>query len=103
MSIKVSCPPTSPGNFTGRLTLRTDRGAKLAGRNVALQLGSARYNLAPGVSKTLKVKLANSSRRLADRKGHLKILAVSSTGLSGKIAQGSQRVTLALGTATKRK
>jgi Ca2+-binding RTX toxin-like protein len=103
VSIKVSCPATSPGNCTGTLTLRTDRGAKLAGRNVALQLGSTRYNLAPGVSKTLKVKLANSSRRLADRKGHLKVLAVSSTGLSGKIAQSSQRVTLALGTATKRK
>ena len=71
--------------------------------NVALQFGSVRYNLAPGVSKTLKVKLANSSRRLADRGGHLKVLAVSSTGLSGKIAQSSQRLTLALGTATKRK
>jgi hypothetical protein len=49
------------------------------------------------------VKLANSSRRLADRNGHVKVLAVSSTGLSGNIAQSSQRLTLALGTATKRK
>jgi hypothetical protein len=103
VSVKVSCPATSPGNCTGTLALRTVRGAKLAGRKVALQFGSVRYNLAPGVSKTLKVKLAKSSRRLADRGGHLKVLAVSSTGLSGKIAQSSQRLTLALGTVTKRK
>jgi len=51
----------------------------------------------------MKTKLASSSRRLADRRGHLKVLAVSSTGLWGKITQSSQRLTLALGTATKRK
>jgi Ca2+-binding RTX toxin-like protein len=102
VSIKVSCSASSPGNCTGTLTLRTARGAKVAGRNVAVRLGSARYNLAPGVSKTLKVKLG-SSRRLADRKSHVKVLAVSSTGLSGKNAQSSQRLTLALGKASKRK
>ena len=102
-SIKVSCPASSPGNCTGSLALRTAKGVKLAGLKVALQLGSARYNIAPGASKTLKVKLAKGSQRLADRKGHLKVLAVASTGRSGKIAQSSQRLTLALGTATKSK
>ena len=101
-SIKVSCPATSPGNCTGSLAVRTAKGVKLAGLKVVLQLGSARYNLAPGASRTLKVKLAKGSKRLADRKGHLKVLAVASTGPSGKIAQSSRRLTLALGTATKR-
>ena len=59
--------------------------------------------LAPGASKTLKVKLAKGSQRLADRKGRLKVRAVASTGPSGKIAQTSRRLTLALGTAAKRK
>jgi Ca2+-binding RTX toxin-like protein len=103
VSIRVSCPASSPGNCAGTLTLHTAKGAKLAGRHVALQLGSIRYNLAPGVSRTLRVKLARTSRRLADRKGHLRVLAVSATGVSGKIATSSQRVTLALGTATERK
>ena len=102
-SIKVSCPATSPGNCTGSLAVRTAKSVKLAGLKVVLQLGSARYNLAPGASRTLKVKLAKGSQRLADRKGHLKVLAVASTGPSGKIAQSSRRLTLALGTATKRK
>ena len=74
---------------------------KLAGLKVILQLGSARYNIAPGASKTVKVKLAKGSRRLADRNGRLKVLAVASTGAAGQIAQSSQRLTLALGAATK--
>jgi Ca2+-binding RTX toxin-like protein len=102
-SIKVSCPATSPANCTGSLAVRTAKGVKLAGLKVVIQLGSARYNLAPGASRTLKVKLAKGSKRLAGRKGQLKVLAVASTGSSGKIAQSSQRLTLALGTAVKRK
>ena len=101
--IKVSCPATSPGNCTGSLTLRTaKRRQARAGCSAVLQLGSARYNLAPGTSTTVRVKLAKGSRRLADRKGHLKVLAVASTGPSGKIATSSRHLTLALGTATKR-
>ena len=77
------------------------RRVRLAGLKVVLQLGSARYSVAPGASKTVKVRLAKGSRRLAGRKGHLKVLAVAATGAAGKIAQSSQRLTLALGTATK--
>jgi Ca2+-binding RTX toxin-like protein len=100
-SIKVSCPAVSPGNCTGSLTVRTAKAVKLAGLNVTLQLGSARYTIAAGATRTVKVKLAKGSRRLADRKGHLKVLAVASTGRSGEIAQSSRRLTLALGRATK--
>ena len=102
-SIKVSCPATSPGNCTGSLALRSAKRVKLAGLKVTVQLGSARYTIAPGASRTLKVKLAKGSRRLADGKDRLKVLAVASTGRSGKIAQSSRRLTLALGTATKRR
>jgi len=101
VSIRVSCPASSPGNCTGTLTLHTARGATVAGRTVAVRVGSTRYNVAPGVSKTLKVKLANGSRRLADRKGHIKVLVISSTSPPGKIAQISQRVTVAIGAAKR--
>jgi Ca2+-binding RTX toxin-like protein len=100
--IRVSCPASAPGNCTGSLAVRTAKRVKLAGLKVTLQLGSARYNIAPGASRTLKVKLATGSRRLADSNGRLKVLAVASTGRSGKIATSSRRLTLALGTATKR-
>jgi Ca2+-binding RTX toxin-like protein len=102
-SLKVSCPAASPVNCTGSLALRTAKAIKLAGLKVVLQLGSARYNIGHGASTTLKVKLAKGSQRLADSKGHLKARAIASTGPSGKTAQSSQRLTLALGTATKRK
>ena len=102
-SIKVSCPAASPGNCTGSLAVRTANGVKLAGLKVVLQLGSARYNIAPGTSRTLRVKLAKGSQRLADRKGHLKVLALASTGPSGKVAPRPQRLTLAFGTAAKNK
>jgi Ca2+-binding RTX toxin-like protein len=101
-SIKVSCPAISSGNCTGSLAVRTARGVKLAGLKVTLQLGSARYNIAPGASKALKLKLAKGSQRLAGSRGQVKVLAVASTGASGRIAQSSQRLTLALGTATKK-
>jgi Ca2+-binding RTX toxin-like protein len=102
-SIKVSCPATSPGNCAGSLALRTAKAVRVAGLKAVLQLGSARYDLAPGASRTLKVKLAQGSRRLADRRGHLEARAVASTGRSGQIAQSSKRLTLAFGAATKRK
>jgi Ca2+-binding RTX toxin-like protein len=100
-SIKVSSPATAPGNSTGSLAVRTAKAVRLAGLKVTLQLGSARFNIAPGASKTLKVKLAKGSRLLAGRNGLLKALAVASTGTDGRIASSSQRLTLALGTATK--
>ena len=98
----MSCPAIAPGNCTGSLAVRTAKRVKLAGLKVTLQLGSARYNIAPGASRTIKVKLAKGSQRLADKNGRLKVLAVASTGRSSKIAQSSRRLTLTLGTATKR-
>jgi Ca2+-binding RTX toxin-like protein len=99
-SIRVSAPATAPGNSTGRITVRTAKAVKLAGLKVTLQLGSARYDLAPGASKTLKVRLAKGSQRLAAGNGRLKAVAVASTGASGQIAQSAQRLILVLGTAT---
>ena len=100
-SIKVSSPATAPGNSTGSLVVRTAKAVRLAGLKATLQLGSARYDIAPGTSKTLKVTLAKGSQRLAGSDHRLKALAVASTGTSGKIAQSSQRLTLALGIATR--
>jgi len=100
-AISLSCPLASRGNCTGSLALRTAKPVKLAGRTRILQLGHARYNLAPGVSRRLKVKLAKITKRVADSKGHLKVLAVASTGTSGRSAHTSQRLTLALGKPTK--
>ena len=94
-SIKVRCPAASVGNCTGSVALRTAKNVRFGGLRAVLELGSARYDLAPGGSKTLKVKLASGIRRVADRNGRLKARAVASTGPSGKAAQSSRRLTLA--------
>jgi Ca2+-binding RTX toxin-like protein len=101
-SIKVSCPATSPGNCTGSLAVLTTKDAKVGGLKAVLRLGSARYNLAPATSKTLKVRLANGTRRLANHRGRLAVRAVASTGAPGHIATSSRRLTLVVGTAAKR-
>ena len=67
-SIKLSAPADASGNSTGTLTVRTAKAVRLAGLKATLQLGSARYNIAPGASRTLKVKLAKGSQRLAGSK-----------------------------------
>jgi hypothetical protein len=95
-SIKLSCPAGSSGNCTGSVSLLTAKAVRFAGLKAVLQLGSARYSVAPGATRTVNVKLAKGVRRLADRKGHLKVVAQASTGDSGSIASSSQRATLAL-------
>jgi Ca2+-binding RTX toxin-like protein len=99
--IKVTAPAGASGNSTGSLAVRTSKAVRLAGLKATLELGRARYQIAPGASKTLKVKLAKGTGNLADRNGRLKVLAVASTGPSGKIAQTSRRLTLTLGATTK--
>ena len=101
-SIRVRCPAISPGNCTGSLAVRTATRIKLAGLKVAPQLGSARYDIAPGASRSVRVKLANGSRRLAGRNGRLRVLAIASTGRSDNIAKSSRRLTVTFATATKR-
>ena len=94
-TIRVSCPAISPGNCTGSLTLRTARTVRIARHKLALRLGRVHYDLAPGSSSLLRVKLAARTRRLADRKGRLNVLALASTGPAGDIARSSRDLTLA--------
>jgi Ca2+-binding RTX toxin-like protein len=99
-SIKISCPAASSGNCTGALAVVTAKAAKLAGLKAVLQLGSARYDIAPGTTRTVKVRMARGTERLA-KNGRLAVRVVASTGASGQIASSSRRLTLAIG-ATKK-
>ena len=95
--VALTCPANSAGNCTGTLEIRTAGSVKLGGLKVVVRLGSAHYSVAPGTTKTVKVRLAKGAQRLADRKGHLKVLAIATTGPAGKTASSSKSVTLALG------
>jgi hypothetical protein len=98
--IKLSAPAGASRNSSGSLALRTANAVRLAGLKVTLELGRARYQIAPGASSTLRVKLAKGTRKLANRQGRLKVRALATTGPSGNSAQSSRRITLALGKAT---
>ena len=102
-SIKVSAPAGASGNSTGSLTVRTAKAVRLGGLKAVLQLGSARYRIAPGGSRTITVKVAKGTNRLAGRQGRLKVRAVASTGPSGNLATSSRRLTLKLGTTTSKR
>ena len=68
-----------------------------------VELGSSRYNVAAGRSATVNVRLVSGVRSLADRKGNIKVLAVATTGASGNAASSSRHLTLALGSAPKKR
>ena len=95
-SIEVHCPAGSRVHCTGSLAVRTAKIVKRGGRKARLQLGSVRYDVASGATRRLKVKLAKSSRRLADSRGHLRVVAVASTHDAGRVAHSSRHLTLAL-------
>jgi Ca2+-binding RTX toxin-like protein len=95
-AITVRCPSTASADCIGSLTLRTAKAMRLAGVSAVLELGSRRYEVAPGTAKTLRVRLAKGSKRLAGSNGRLRVRAIASTGASGKTAESSRRLTLAL-------
>jgi hypothetical protein len=95
-SIKVTCPATPAGHCTGSLTLLTAKRVKVGGRKLVLKLGSTRYDVRRGATVTLRVKLRQASRQLADRNGRLKVVARSTTSVPGAAAQSSRLLTLAL-------
>jgi hypothetical protein len=87
VSIVVSCPATAPANCVGSLSLLTAKGVRV---------GRTSYNVRRGATATLKLRLTRNSRRLADRNGHLRVLARASTAVSGSAAQNERRLTLVL-------
>jgi Ca2+-binding RTX toxin-like protein len=95
-AITVRCPSTASADCIGSLTLRTAKAMRLAGVSAVLELGSRRYEVAPGTAKTLRVRLAKGSKRLAGSNGRLRVRAIASTGASGKTAESSRRLTLAV-------
>jgi Ca2+-binding RTX toxin-like protein len=102
-SIKVSAPAGASTNSTGSLTVRSAKAVRLGGLKAVLQLGSTRYDIAPGGERTLRVKLAKGTKRVADSKGRLRVRALASTGPSDNTATSSKRLTLKFGTTTSNK
>jgi Ca2+-binding RTX toxin-like protein len=97
-SIKLLCPAGSAAKCAGTLTLMTAGSVRVGGVRAVLQLGRASYSVPVGKTRTVSVKLAPGTKRIASRKtGRVRVLAVAATGASGSIVSGSKRLTLSLG------
>jgi len=85
--VRVKCPATATTPCAGKLVLRGLRGRRA--------LGTARFSMAPGATKTVKVKLSKSGLRKLRANGRLRVRASATTTVSGGTsATAGRRLTL---------
>lgn len=86
--IVVSCPAATPGSCTGRVKLRTaararaSNDARHAGKPRTLSLGTRKFAIAPGRTRTVLVRLSRAGLRLLRGGKPLKVVA-SATARDG--------------------
>jgi Ca2+-binding RTX toxin-like protein len=95
-SIRVACPAGSSASCTGSLVLRVVVTGKHGKSSAGVRVGSVRYDVAPGRSRTVAVKLNKAGERVIGRTGRLAVKAVATTAGAGNVAQSTRRVTLVL-------
>jgi Ca2+-binding RTX toxin-like protein len=103
----VNCPSTEPGGCNGTLTLTTLRPvpigvpaaptASQVGRlRAVLVLGTRRYALQTGQTRTLRVRLARGATRLA-RRGRIRArVRALNRDAAGNLAESTRRYTIAV-------
>ena len=86
VAVKLRCPPAAVVRCRGRLSLT----AKV--KRKTIKLGSARFDVAAGKTKTVRIKLSRSKRRLLARSKRLGSLTAAATdghrGGKAKTAKG---------------
>ena len=95
--VRLSCPALAAGDCTGRLTLTSNGALRLGRTKVVAVLGSANYRVAPGQTRTVRVKLPSTLKAIAGRRRSLSIraTAVGRDG-AGNISEATRRLTLTL-------
>jgi WD40-like Beta Propeller Repeat len=76
--IKLGCPAAQNGVCAGNLTLTASLTAS-ASRKRTIKAGRAKFRIAAGKRKTLKVKLSRKARALVHAKGRLKVKVTTVT------------------------
>lgn len=84
VSLTLSCPAATTG-CTGSVALLTAKSFKLGKVKAQLSLGRASYSLAAGQTKTIKLKLASGTARLASKKKLAATARVSGTETASKL------------------
>jgi Tol biopolymer transport system component len=81
--LRVSCPEISPSDCTGRAEITGRRRYFRRGRrrlHAALVVGGKRFRIAPGRTRTVRVKLRRIARQALRRRGSLRVKAVLRQG-----------------------
>ncbi len=84
VSLKLSCPAGTSG-CQGSASLLTAKAFKLGRVKAQLSLGRAAYSLKAGETKTIKLKLASGTARLATKKKLAATVRVSGTEKASKL------------------
>ena len=83
-------------------TLRVVVTGKHVKSSVGVHVGSVRYDLSPGRSRAVAVKLTKAGDRAIGRAGRLAVKAIATTAGAGKVAHSTRRLTLVLRTTKLR-
>ncbi len=84
VSLKLSCPAGTTG-CKGSISLLTAKSFKLGKVKTQLSLGRATYSLTAGQTKTIKLKLASGTARLASKKKLATTARLSGTEKASKL------------------
>jgi hypothetical protein len=89
--VRLSCPASAVGGCAGTLVLQTASRVKVGRKRKIARLGTARFTIAPGQTKTVPVRFSSLGRRLAGARRGVKVHAVATAkddaGSRGRIAK----------------
>jgi Ca2+-binding RTX toxin-like protein len=90
---KLSSPAGAESDSTGVLRLSTAKAIRVASVKVRVELGSRRFDVAPGETDKVRVKLPAKAQSLA-KHGKLRVHAVASSEEGGSLTESARNLTL---------
>ena len=90
---ELSSPVGAESNSTGVLRLSTAKAIRVSGVKIRVDLGSRRFDVAPGQTGEVRVKLPAKASSLANR-GKLRVHAVASSEEGGSLTETARNLTL---------
>ena len=94
--LSIACPAAEAGGCTGIVTLVSAKPVRIGSARVVAVLGSARYTLRAGQSKTLTIALPKGVKRLAVKRAIAARAQTVTRDAAGNVAVGSKAISLRL-------
>jgi hypothetical protein len=89
----VNSPAGAESSSTGVLRLTTVKAIRIGGIKVRVELGSRRFDVAPGETEEVRVRLPAKARSLA-KHGKLRVHAVASSQEGDSLTETARNATL---------